>query len=107
MPVRCLPSSCGEPLERQRYRLAEEGGQWPGAIPHRLASAPSFPPSQPRFFPSQRWAQPDLDAAAALMRRFLDDGGGMRAAARAIREDILNRFSEPVVTRQLLEAIGG
>src|SRR5690606_35061560 len=86
--------------------LAPGGVPWPGAIPHRLASAPSFPPSQPKFFPSQRWAQPDLDGAAALMRRFHDDGGEMREAARAIREDILNRFSEPVVTRQLLEAIG-
>jgi glycosyltransferase involved in cell wall biosynthesis len=87
--------------------LAPQTGVWPGAIPHRLASAPSFPPSQPRFFPSQRWAQPDLATAAALMRRFHDDGGEMRAAAHAIREDILNRFAEPVVTRQLLEAMDG
>lgn len=85
--------------------LAGSGGTWPGAVPYRLASAPVFPPQLPSFFPSQHWAQPDLDAAAALMRRFHEDGEEMRAAARAIRMEILNRFAEPVVTRQLLEAI--
>ncbi len=91
----------GAPLDY----LAGSGDTWPGAVPYRLVAAPVFPPQRPYFFPSQRWAQPDLDSAAALMRRFHEDGDAMRAAARAIRVEILNRFAEPVVTRQLLEAI--
>jgi len=87
--------------------LAGASGTWPGAVPYRLVNAPVFPPHLPSFFPGQHWAQADLDAAAALMRRFHEDGDEMRAAARAIRTDILNRFAEPVVIRQLLEAIDG
>ncbi len=85
--------------------LAGPSRTWPGAVPYRLVGAPVFPPHLPSYFPGQRWAQPDLDTAAALMRRFHEDGDEMRAAARAIRMEILNRFAEPVVVRQLLEAI--
>src|SRR6185437_13149736 len=69
--------------------LAGASGTWPGAVPYRLVNAPVFPPHLPSFFPGQHWAQADLDAAAALMRRFHEDGDEMRAAARAIRTDIL------------------
>jgi glycosyltransferase involved in cell wall biosynthesis len=91
------------PLE---YMVADNGN-WPGAIPHTLVRTPIFPVDRPSYFSSQRWAQADIEAAAALMRRFFDDGDEMRRFAQANRIEIVNRFAEPVVTHQLLEAIGG
>lgn len=91
------------PLE---YMLAD-GGNWPGAIPYSLVPAPIFPTDAPSYFPSQLWAQADIDAAAALMRRFYLDGEEMRRFAQANRIEIANRFAEPVVTQELLAAIYG
>ena len=81
------------------------GGAWPGAVPYRLEAVPLWPPHQPSYFPSQRWAAPDPDAAVALMRAAADAAPGMRAGAHAIRERIVRGYAEPVVVETLLEAI--
>lgn len=70
------------------------GAAWPGAVPGRLAPALLWPPQRPLFFPSQRWAEPDLDAAARLLRAHWRDPAPARAAAQAIREHIVARYGE-------------
>lgn len=81
------------------------GSDWPGAVPYTLEPVPLWPPHQPSYFPSQRWAEPNLDAAVALMRAALDDSPAMLAGANAIRERIVRSYAEPVVVDTLLEAI--
>ena len=83
------------------------GESWPGAVPFRLAPARLWPPYQPSYFPSQRWAEAHLPSAAKLMRAFIDDPQPMLAAARAIRERIVRDFAEPVVIQRWLDALDG
>jgi len=85
--------------------LAFRDDTWLGAIPVVMTGAPIFPPHQPSYFPSQRWAQPDVAAAARLLRAFADDSTPMREEARETRREICNRFAEPVITRQLCDVI--
>jgi glycosyltransferase involved in cell wall biosynthesis len=73
------------------------GDDWPGAVRCRLAPAPVWPPYQPSYFPSQRWAEPDLDAAARLLRLHERDRAPMQLAAQGIGERIAERFAEPRV----------
>jgi glycosyltransferase involved in cell wall biosynthesis len=82
------------------------GADWPGAVPWRATRVPVWPPWRPSYWPSQRWATPDPDAAVAAMRALVADPAPARAAARAIAEDIANRYAEPVVARQFVEALG-
>ena len=58
------------------------------------------PPQQ-----SQRWAQPDPDAAVAAMQALVADPAPARAAAAAIAESIANRYAEPVVAKAFAEAL--
>ncbi|MBS0558311.1 MAG: glycosyltransferase [Proteobacteria bacterium] len=81
------------------------GVDWPGAVPYRLAPVPLWPPQRPSYFPSQRWAEPDFDAAVAMLRSARIDAEPMRGAMRAIRERIVRDFAEPVVAAKLLEAL--
>jgi len=81
------------------------GERWPGALPYTMAGASLWPVIKPSYFPSMRWAQPDVPSAVRLLRDFAVDPVPFRAAAHAIERDILRRFSEPVVTRTLLDAI--
>jgi glycosyltransferase involved in cell wall biosynthesis len=81
------------------------GADWPGAVPWRFAPVPLWPPYKPSYFPSQRWAEPDFDAAVAMLRATLDDPQPALAAARAIRERIVRDYAEPVVIGTLLEAL--
>lgn len=81
------------------------GTDWPGAIPCRLESVPLWPPHRPSYFPSQRWAVPDVGAAAALLRSTVADPEPALAAARTIREHIVRAYAEPVVINALLEAL--
>ncbi len=85
--------------------LAFRDDTWLGAVPVRMTAAPVYPPHLPTYFPSQRWSQPDVAAAAGLLRAFADDPAPMRAEAREIRREICNRFAEPVVMRQLCDLI--
>ena len=81
------------------------GAGWPGAVRCTLARVPAWPPERPSFWPSQRWAVPDVDAAVAAMRAIVSDPAPHRAAAATIAERIANRHAEPVVAREFLAAL--
>lgn len=81
------------------------GADWPGAVPHALESVPLWPPQRPSYFPNQRWARPDLGAAATLLRDAMRDGEPMQSAMRTIRERIVRDYAEPVMANALIEAI--
>jgi glycosyltransferase involved in cell wall biosynthesis len=78
---------------------------WPGAVPSRPAVVPVWPPWRPSYWPSQHWAQPDVDAAIAMMRSLVADPAPARAAAAAIAESIANRYAEPIVAKMFVEAL--
>jgi hypothetical protein len=81
------------------------GPDWPGAVRSRITRVPVWPPWQPSYWPSQRWATPEPEAAIAAMRALVADPAPARAAAQAIAEDIANRYAEPIVAKALLEAL--
>lgn len=81
------------------------GDDWPGAVPYRLAPVPLWPPDLPSYFPSQRWAEPDITAAARMMRGILDDSAPMLTNAARVRQRIVERYAEPVIVEQFLDAI--
>lgn len=81
------------------------GTDWPGAVPYRLESVPLWPPHLPSYFPSQRWAVPDVNVAATLLRTIVADPQPALVAAWTIRERIVRDFAEPVVIGALLEAL--
>jgi glycosyltransferase involved in cell wall biosynthesis len=81
------------------------GEDWPGAVPYRMVSVPLWPPDRPSYFPSQRWAEPDIAVAARMLRAVIDEPELPRAAALRIRERIVDKFAEPVVVTQLLLAL--
>ncbi|MGB8635261.1 MAG: glycosyltransferase family 4 protein [Rhodanobacteraceae bacterium] len=81
------------------------GTDWPGAVPCRMTPAPLWAPQQPSFFPSQRWAEPDQDTAARLLRAVFTDPAPAQDAAISIRERIFREFSEPVVANRWLEVL--
>jgi hypothetical protein len=71
-----------------------------------MATVPVWPPWRPSYWPSQRWAQPDADAAVAAMQALVADPAPARASAAAIAESIANRYAEPVVAKSFVEALG-
>ncbi|HEY8244896.1 MAG: hypothetical protein ACHQJ7_00890 [Vicinamibacteria bacterium] len=81
------------------------GPAWPGAVPYRMTSVPVWPPWRPSYWPSQRWAAPDQDAAIAAMRALVADPAPARAAAASIAESIANRYAEPIVAKAFVEAL--
>jgi glycosyltransferase involved in cell wall biosynthesis len=83
------------------------GPGWPGEIAYRLVAAPLWPPLGPSFFPSMRWAEPDLDHAARLMREVVDAPGPHLAAAAETQARIAQQFAEPVLARDWLRVIRG
>ena len=101
-------ATLGKPVIMTGYGGHTEffGDDWPGAIPYRLAPVPLWPPDLPSYFPSQRWAEPDLAAASGLMREIADDPVPAQMAASRIRESIVERYAEPVIVEQFLDAIG-
>ncbi len=83
------------------------GADWPGAIAYRLGTVPILPPDKPSFWPPQRWALPQFDAAVAALQQAYTAPEPARAAAVGIEETISNRYAEPVVIRTLLDALNG
>lgn len=81
------------------------GAGWPGAVGHRLVGAPAWPPDRPSYWPSQRWAEPDLDHAAMLMREHVRDPARFRATAATIAERIADDYTEPRIARAFLAAL--
>lgn len=82
------------------------GSDHPGAVPARMESAPVFPPQQPSLWPSQRWAIPDLEGAAHLMRTATRRPDAWRIHASQRARQICNAFAEPVIAPDLLHALG-
>jgi glycosyltransferase involved in cell wall biosynthesis len=82
------------------------GAGYPGLVPHRMASVSGWVPYA-SYQPTQRWAEPDAAALRALMRRAFVRDAALAGAAARVREDIANRYAEPVVARTLLAAIDG
>jgi len=58
------------------------------------------------YHPPQRWAQPDLRAAARWMRWVYEHPQQARQRAEALPGNIRDRFQESVTTNKLLAAIG-
>lgn len=77
------------------------GADWPGAIPYKMRTVPVWPPSEPSFWPPQRWAEPNFDDIVSLWQSSVRDAAVHRDAAQVIAADVANRFAEPVVTQQL------
>ena len=59
----------------------------------------------PSYAPNQRWAEPDLDHAAALLREVAADPGGAAALARPLAADIRRRYSPAAVAATFGEAV--
>jgi hypothetical protein len=81
------------------------GADWPGAVPYRMVTVPLWPPDRPSYFPSQRWAEPDIAVAARMLRAVIDEPEPAHVAALRIRERIVEKFAEPVIVSQLLQAL--
>lgn len=87
-----------------RDYLGDDAG-WPGALPWRMTSVPVFPPDQPSYWRSQRWASVEGSAAVQAMRGFVaDPAPHVRAAAR-IAERIANDYAEPLVAQQFIDVL--
>jgi glycosyltransferase involved in cell wall biosynthesis len=56
--------------------------------------------------PGERWAKARIDHAAALMRQVFEHPGEARRWGAALQSNIVQKFSAPVVRRQLLSALG-
>ena len=82
------------------------GDDYPGLIRYRMARVSGWLPHA-SYRGDQLWASPDLDHASALMRAAVSRDASLFEAAERVRENIANRFAEPIVARQLLAAIDG
>jgi glycosyltransferase involved in cell wall biosynthesis len=72
-------------------------------IPYRLV--PAVDPQGHYHFPAQRWAEPDLDAAAAALRKLRDDPGFADALAARGRTAVAEAFSADRYARRLAEIV--
>ena len=59
------------------------------------------------YRPTQQWAIADTADAGRLLRRMVSRYADQMPAATAVRERILNTFSEPLIGRRMLAAIDG
>jgi glycosyltransferase involved in cell wall biosynthesis len=80
---------------------------WPGALPWRMTSVPVFPPDQPSYWRSQRWASVEDSAAVQAMRGFVADPAPHVHAAAAIAERIANDYAEPLIAQQFIDVLMG
>jgi len=73
-------------------------------VPARVISVPKGTPAYP---PTAHWAEPDIDAAAALLRRVYEKRGEAGAKGERARRDIAERYSPAArapMLRELLDA---
>jgi glycosyltransferase involved in cell wall biosynthesis len=63
------------------------------------------PAGFPSYAPDQRWAEPDLDHAAALLREVAADPGRAAALARPLAAEIRRRYSPPAVATAFRQAV--
>jgi glycosyltransferase involved in cell wall biosynthesis len=81
------------------------GDAWPGALPWRMTGVPVFPPQQPSYWRSQRWASVDVATAVRAMRAFVADPAPHRRAADLIAERIANDYAEPLIARRFIDVL--
>lgn len=65
------------------------------------------PAGAPSYTPDQRWAEPDLAHAAALMRRVLEDRAGAAARGHALAEHVRSHFDTDAILRAFLAVLEG
>ena len=82
------------------------GADYPGLIDYSMQPVSGWRPDA-SYQATQRWAIADGQRAGQLMRRMVARYMDQLDAATLTRERIINRFAEPIVTRQLLAAIHG
>ena len=82
------------------------GADYPGLIRHRMTRVSGWLPHA-SYQPNQFWAEPDREHAVQLMRAAAAGDEALFQAAERVREEITNRFAEPIVVRQLVAAIDG
>jgi glycosyltransferase involved in cell wall biosynthesis len=82
------------------------GGDYPGLLRYEMTRVGGWLPHA-SYQPAQRWASADRAHAARQLRAALGRDETLFGAAVRVREDIMNRFAEPVVAQRLLAAIDG
>jgi hypothetical protein len=80
------------------------GETYPGLIRYEMTRVTGWLPYA-SYEPNERWAQPDLEHAAALMRAAVARDATLFDAARRVRDMVNKRFAERNVVRPLLTAI--
>ncbi len=65
------------------------------------------PAGAPSYTPDQRWAEPDVDHAAALMRRVVEDRAGAAARGRALAEHVRAHFAPEEILVGLVRVLEG
>jgi glycosyltransferase involved in cell wall biosynthesis len=73
------------------------GTDYVGNLPYALVPAPVWPPEQPSFWPSQRWAKCLTADVAQSMRNMVATPQEFKRAAQVLAERIHPQLSEPTV----------
>ncbi len=74
-------------------------------VDHRLV--PVRHHASASYSPDQRWAEPDLDHAVALLRAVAADTGAARTRAATARARVLRDYAGPVVAARFTDVLGG
>jgi glycosyltransferase involved in cell wall biosynthesis len=74
-------------------------------VDHRLVPVVD-PGNRPSYTPDQRWAEPSVDHAAALLRQVLDDPAGARTCGTAGRARMAERYGPSTVAAAFVAAVG-
>jgi glycosyltransferase involved in cell wall biosynthesis len=80
------------------------GADWPWLVRYALTAVSPWP-GQSSFLSSQRWAQPELDHAAQLLRRLHGDLAAAQMHAARAAAALRDRLSPARVTAALLESL--
>ena len=81
------------------------GSDYPGLVRYEMKPVTGWHP-RARYRLTQRWAAADRLHARELLRRVANRDNTFAEAAASVRKAIKERYAEPVVARQLIEAIG-
>jgi hypothetical protein len=68
---------------------------------------PVFPPDQPSYWRSQRWARVDDADAVAALRGYVADPAPHLDAAERIAERIAGAYAEPRIAQRFIGAVFG
>lgn len=81
--------------------LAYLGADYPGLVPHRMEHVDGVE-NAPHFEAGMQWAEPDLDAAAAMMRAVVDGTSSLASTAPVLAERLRITYSPEAVGRLAL-----